>query len=71
MNARQRAEWDKVSWALFWVVNSMPNFSKKRRPIIRLNRLNPYTAAERRKVSDTARDASFNAVWNSVEDGPQ
>jgi hypothetical protein len=66
--ARQRADWDRLSYGVFWVINSMPNFSKSRRRIVRLAEINPYLRAQRRRVSRAALDAAFDACWQQAEE---
>jgi len=46
----------------------MPNMSNKRRPPVRIAQLNPFARAEKLRLSRAAKDAAFNAVWDSVEE---
>lgn len=46
----------------------MPNFGKTRRQVVRLQSINPYLRAERRRVSRRSLDAAFDALWAIAED---
>jgi hypothetical protein len=49
----------------------MPTFSKKRRPIIPMHRFNPYLKVQRKRQSDAAKDAGFDALWNAAPEAPK
>lgn len=42
VDTKRRDDWDRQSFALCWVLNMMPNFSKRKRKAIRLHQLNPF-----------------------------
>jgi hypothetical protein len=71
LKAKREDEWGRLGFALCWVVNSMPNFSKTRRPSIPMHRFNPYLKAVRKKASAAARDAGFDALWDSLPEAPR
>lgn len=70
INAKREDDWSRLGFALCWLVNAMPNFSKTRRPAIPMQRFNPFMRVAKKKNSDLARDAGFDALWNSCPEGP-
>lgn len=66
LKAKREDDWARFGLGLYWIVNSMPNFSSKRRQTIPLSRFNPFV--KKRKQSDAARDAGFDAMWAIAED---
>lgn len=48
VETKRRDDWDRQSFALCWVLNMMPNFSKRRRRPFRLSQLNPFLKASGR-----------------------
>jgi len=55
-----------LSWQLWWLINTQPQFSAKPRPIIPLWRLDPF--AERPAMTQTELDAQVNALWDMATD---
>lgn len=42
VEAKRRDEYERLSYGIYWIVNSMPTFSNRRRPMIHLSRINPF-----------------------------
>ncbi len=53
-----------MGWALFWLINSQPNFSKRRRKVIPLHAFNPFAPRVPKN-----KDAGFDACWEIATDG--
>lgn len=66
VDANRRDEWDRLGWALFWLINSKPNFSKRRRRLIPLHAFNPF--ASRVSKNQSEKDATFAACWELARD---
>ena len=49
----QRDAWNRVSYEIYWIVNSMPNLSKHSRPLIPLHRIDPFLRGVRRSGLST------------------
>jgi hypothetical protein len=71
VQARREDEWSRIGFALCWVVNSMPNFSKTRRTMQPIHKFNPYLKARQHPATDKAKDAGFDALWESLPEAPQ
>ncbi len=56
VEAKRRDEWERLAWGLMWVVNRMPNFSKRRRPPVRMHHLNPMRQADHSRRSGLSDD---------------
>ena len=70
VKAKRRDDWERLGWGLLWIVNRMPNFSKRSRPAVRMHQVNPFAKIELRRKSPAAKEAAFNALWDQTEDGP-
>lgn len=64
MEAKRRDDWERLSWGLMWVVNRMPNFSKKRRPPVKIHQLNPLLKKQGRAsgLSDDGLELALDAM---------
>ena len=62
-----RSEWDRQSFALCWVLNMMPNFSKKKRRPIRLHQLNPFLKRQNGRPSGMSDDQLERALDRMAE----
>lgn len=66
LEARRREEFDRLGWQLFWIINTRPNFAKRRRPTIPLWRFNPLAKRPARSAAEL--DAAFDACWEIAEE---
>ena len=46
MDFKRREAWQDRSYALHWIVNSMPRFSAEPRPVITPQQIDPYRQAD-------------------------
>jgi hypothetical protein len=65
LESRRRDEWERLSWGLVWIVNRMPNFSKRSRPPVRLSQLNPYLPRERGGIALNTANRSAEAALDA------
>ena len=64
VEAKRRDAWERLAWGLMWVVNRMPNFSKRRRPPVRMHQLNPFLkhTGRRSGLSDDGLEMALDAM---------
>ena len=69
VEAKRRDDWERLGWGLVWILNRFPNFSKSRRAPVRMWQVNPFFQPPATQKSGTTKDAAFDALWDSAEDG--